>query len=178
MTDDGLSPPIERFVDYFAELGPRWGLPADACRVHAFLYAKSKPTPASTLKTVLRMNEGTIAEAIGFLREYRMVAEGPAAHWRTNQDPWAMLVAGLEERTKRELPHALSTLRQCHEEAISDAGTDSVAVEQIGRMVDLVRDLESLDARLRLLSPGLKRRIVGVSGRAARFFDASFGSRR
>jgi hypothetical protein len=32
-----------RFVDYFGELGPLWGLPSDACRVHAYLYLVARP---------------------------------------------------------------------------------------------------------------------------------------
>lgn len=33
-----LSDPMREFVDYFAELGPRWGFEPATCRVHAFLY--------------------------------------------------------------------------------------------------------------------------------------------
>lgn len=178
MTGASLSPAMQRFVDYFAELGPRWGLPAGACRVHAYLYLVAAPVPQPAMAEALAMNEDEIAEALTFLSGYRMAAAGAADCWHTSGDPWDMLLRGLEERRQRELPVALDTLRTCHREALGDKAPGRGVAVQMGKMLELAEDLAAIDAQARHLSPRLLRGLVGVTGRAARVVDRAFGTRR
>ena len=178
MTPDTLSTAVRRFVDYFGELGPRWGLPANACRVHAYLYVKAKPVDEKSLASVLHMDAPTLADAMEFLSEYRMVSKTPPSTWQVSGDPWEMLIAGLNERRQRELPDALATLQQCRVDAIAGPTSDRVAANQISKMLQLVESLGALDSQVRRLPPSLLRGIVSISGRAARIMDASFAPKR
>jgi DNA-binding transcriptional regulator GbsR (MarR family) len=172
-----LSSANRRFVDYFGELGARWGLPAHACRIHACLYSAARPLSEQTLAQALGLDAAQVADGVAFLLDYRM-AERTGQGWRTSDDPWAMLAGGLEERRRRELAPALATLGACHREALSDGLTDPAAVRQMGKMLALAESLAALDAQVQRLSPQVLRGLVDVSSRAARFMDRTFGTRR
>jgi DNA-binding transcriptional regulator GbsR (MarR family) len=160
-----------RFVDYFGDLGARWGLPVEACRVHAHLYLTVRPSDENEILAALSIEKTVLSDALSFLVDYGLVSHGGPGSWRTSSDPWEMLVRGLDERRKRELPLALSTLQRCHTDALAERRS----AEQIGKMLRLVEDLAAIDARTRNLSPVLLRGIVGASGRAARLLDRVFG---
>jgi DNA-binding transcriptional regulator GbsR (MarR family) len=172
-----LSSAGRRFVDYFGELGARWGLPSDACRIHAYLYTVAEPVSESSIAHALEYEPAQVADALAFLLDYRM-AQRTGQGWRTSDDPWAMLAGGLEERRRRELAPALAILGACHREALSDGQTDPAAVRQMGKMLALAESLAALDAQVQRLSPQVLRGLVDVSGRAARFMDRTFGTRR
>lgn len=178
MTGEATSPAVARFVDYFGALGQRWGLPAEACRVHAYLYLVARPVPESDLAAALRLDAAAFRDALAFLIEYRMVDRQAPASWRTDGDPWDMLLRGLEQRRQRELPAALSTLRDCHREALAEKAAGRSVAGQIGKVLELVEDLAALDAQAQRLSPRLLRGLVGISGRAARLADRAFRTGR
>ena len=175
MSANNLSPAFRRFVDYFGELGARWGLPAEACRVHAFLYLVPGPSSETDLTSALDLDDAALAEATAFLVDYQLVRRVGASGWQTSGDPWDMLARGLEQRRRRELPPALSTLRDCHSDAVSDDQIDPRSVRQIAKMLELFEDLAAIDSRTRNLSPHLLRGLVGLSGRASRFLDRALG---
>lgn len=175
MTADTSPPAVQRFVDYFGGLGSRWGLPAEACRVHAYLYLVAKPVPEEDIATVLSLEAEQLNNSLAFLVDYRMVNRLGSGRWRTSGDPWDMLLRGLEQRRRRELPSALSLLRECHRDALAEpAATQSVA-GQIGKMIELVEDLAAIDAQAKRLSPQIVRGLVGILGRAARIMDRALG---
>ena len=84
MTADGPAPAVQHFVDYFGELGPRWGLPADACRVHAYLYVVAAPVTEARVRTALSLDAEQLTAALAFLIDYRMAEQLGAARWRTS----------------------------------------------------------------------------------------------
>lgn len=178
MTAGSATPAIRRFVDYFGELGPRWGLPADACRVHAYLYLLASPTSETEIARALSMHAKSTAAALGFLQEYEMAARAGVSSWQTNGDPWGMLIRGLEQRRRHELPAALALLRDCHREASASKATRRTIAGQIGKMLALVEDLAALDAQVQRLPPRFVRGLVSVSGQAARFLERALGSKR
>jgi len=165
-----------RFADYFGELGPRWGLPADACRVHAYLYVSAGARPEADIAATLSLGQAALAEALAYLTDYEMVARAGASRWQTSDDPWAMLVGGLEQRRRRELPLALATLKACHREALAEETADPAPAGRIAKVLSLVEDLAALDTQARRLPPRLLRAFIGVSGRAARILNRGFGA--
>lgn len=171
MTADAPAVAIRRFADYFGELGPRWGLPADACRVHAYLYVSADARPEADIAAALSLDQTAIAEALAFLTDHEMVDRTSDSRWQTGGDPWVMLVRGLEQRGRRELPQALSTLQACHRDALAHETADPVTAGRIAKVLSLVEDLAALDAQARRLPPRLVRAFVGMSGRAARLLN-------
>ena len=171
MSAVSASPAMRRFVDYFGALGRRWGLPSEACRVHAHLYLVARPATEEDLGAALGLDKDAVKNALAFLVDYRMIKRAGNSSWRTGGDPWDLLAGGLEERRRRELIPALATLSRCRDEALTDGKTNGVAARQIGKMLELVEGLASLDIQARRLSPRLLRGLVGLSSRTARIMD-------
>lgn len=172
-----LSPPTQSFIDFFADLGPRWGLPADACRLHAFLYLSESPLTQTELMATLSLTPEDLRNAVHFLKEYQMVEESGASHWLTSGDPWDLMLAGLEHRKNRELPNALEVLRECDRQATENAVESDYAAGQIKRMLALVEDLAAIDMHSKKISPALIKDFLSLSGRAARFLEQATGQR-
>lgn len=161
---------MQKFVDYFGELGGRWGLDSDACRIHAWLHLLGCPAAEGDIATALALDTTAVGRAIAYLAEWQMAARSVDALWSVGSDPWQMLFAGLEARRQRELEPALATLRECRALAARDGTTTSVR-HRIGQVLDLVEDLAAIDLQARRLSPNVVRRMIGLSGSAARFVD-------
>ena len=166
-----------RLIDYLAELGPRWGLPADACRLHGYLYLMARRVPEPALGRALGLDEQTVTGALAWLQDYGLV-DGGADGWRTGTDPWELVLTALAERRRRELAPALDLLRDCHRAALADGGDGPVVGAQIGKLRDLAEDVAAIDMQGQRLSPQTLRRIVGLGGRTARLIDRTFGGGR
>lgn len=154
------------FVDYFGGLGPRWGLDAQACRVHAFLYLSGGRVTASVIADALGLKEDDVGAALRYLADWRVAEEIEKGKWQTGSEPWDMLFAGLEERRRREIGPALTTLTECYDEA-RKARVDRAVLRRIGTVKALVEDLAELDTQVRRVPPRLLRAVVSVGGRAA-----------
>jgi DNA-binding transcriptional regulator GbsR (MarR family) len=180
MSDARPTLPMQKFVDYFGELGGRWGLDSGACRIHAWLYLLGRPATEGDIATALALDATAVGRAVAYLAEWQMATRSGDALWSVGSDPWQMLFAGLEARRQRELEPALVTLRECRALAARDGTTTSVR-HRIGQVLDLVEDLAAIDLQARGLSPTVVRQVIGLSGRAARFADrlgGRWGGRR
>lgn len=175
MTEVEISPAVRRFVDFFGELGPRWGLPVQACRVHALLYAQAKPCGEAEMAGMLSLEQGALQQALEFLHDYEMIARAGDKSWRTSTDPWDAMFGGLEARWKREIPAALAVLRDCRAQAQNEGIAARMPGLQIGKMFALVEDLAALDRQAQRFSPQALRSLLTMSGRAARFVDRALG---
>jgi len=147
-------------------MGSAWGLPQDACRLHALIYVNSAALSLQTICEVLDISETAAMEAIQFLTDYDLL-------WATNEDtyavhgdPWEALLTGLDNRRARDLPAMRTSLDDCREKLTEDRA----AAGQISKMLDLVDDMAAIHAQTFRLSPRLLRSMVGFSGRAARMF--------
>jgi len=165
-----------RLVGFLGELGPRWGLPAEPCRVHAFLYLCARPVAEAEIQSELGLSADAVRDALAWLGDYRLIERMPAGDWCTAADPWELMVRALDERRRREAGPALDTLRLCRDEAATER--DPVAQAQIVKLLALVEDLAALDTQMQRLSPRALRRMVDVGGRAARFLDRTLGGGR
>jgi DNA-binding transcriptional regulator GbsR (MarR family) len=167
----------DRVVDFLGDLGARWGLPAEACRVHGYFYVVARPVTAAEVREALDLDEGALGEALAWLAEYRLIERAGSDAWRTDGDPWELMTRALEERQRREVGPALDLLRECHRAALSDRGHQRTIAEQIGKLLLLVEDLAVIGRQARRLSPTTVRYMVGFGGLAARVLDRTLGRR-
>ena len=170
MNRNRLPRPMRRFIDYLGELGPRWGLPSNPCRVHGYLYVIARPATEDELRGAAGLEGSELAEALAWLAEHRLVTNADGS-WRTDSDPWVLLLRALEERRRREIDPALDLLRACQREMGTASATDKTASIQIGKLITLVEDLADINMQARRLSPHTLRRIISVGGRVGRLID-------
>ena len=173
-----LSGPMRNFVDYFGELGPRWGLSAQTCRVHAFLYLVGRPIPDEAIKNALGIDAEDASLALADLAQWGMARRTDDGFWDGSGDPWALLLAGLEERRRRELQPAIDMLNVCIAEAQQDRETPRRVTMRFADLLRLVEDLAAIDFQARRFSPRLLRQFVGIGGTAARALDRALGARK
>lgn len=165
---------LQEFVKYFGELGERWGLPLNACKVHAYLYIKAEPISEVEIAKELGFDRENLSQAVDFLIDYKMIQRMGDSKLKTSNDPWDMLSIGLEERRKRELPRALETLRACNLNAQKEGY--STEAKQIKKILDLVESIAVLDTQFKRISPTLLKGALSFSSTAAKFIDRTFGT--
>jgi hypothetical protein len=173
MSEAALSPAAMRVVAWLGEVGGRWGLPENACRVHAMLYLAAKPMPATVFPGALGLNGEEVSQALDWLEAHRLIEASPAG-WRTGVDPWALMLQTLETRRTHELEQARIAIDQWHRERHAE---DPLVARQAARLFDLVEDIAAIDAGTRGLSASTTRRLIGLGGRAARLFGSGIGTR-
>lgn len=159
----------DRLIAWLGELGPRWGLPADACRVHGQLYLSASAASATDLSDKLGMSERDVDEALAWLASRDLAQRDSAARWRTGADPWELVTTALEHRRAHELAPALDLLRASRREAAGDP----ILSRQIARLLQFVEDIAAIDAQARRLSPATLRTLLGAGGRVARLFGGA-----
>lgn len=177
MSGARVSPAMRRLIDFLGELGPRWGLPAAACRVHGYLYLVARPATEADLAAAVDLADGVLPEALTWLADYGLVERAPSDRWRTESDPWELVMRALEERRRREVAPALDLLRDCQRAALAEKGRERAVAMQIGKLLALAEDLAAIDMQARRLSPRALRQMIGIGGRAARFLDRTLGRR-
>jgi DNA-binding transcriptional regulator GbsR (MarR family) len=168
-------PATDRVVDFLGEVGARWGLPAQACRVHGYVYLTAKAVTAADIGEALELRGKELDDALAWLAEYRLIERVRADAWRTESDPWELMMRALEERQRREVGPALELLRECRREALAEGGRHHVVATQIGKLLRLVEDLAAIGRQTQRLSPATMRHMVGLGGLAARVLDRTFG---
>jgi DNA-binding transcriptional regulator GbsR (MarR family) len=162
-------------LDLLADIGSRWGLPAQACRVHGYLYLVAKPVRETELCVRLDLNGKALADALAWLSESRLIEPVGSGAWRTDGDPWELMMRALEQRQRREIGPALQILRDCQRAATSDRECNHVVGVQIGKLADLVGDLAAVNSQARRLSPTALRQVIGIGALASRFIDRTLG---
>ena len=165
---------VDRLVAWLGELGPRWGLPAEACRLHGWLYLSGRSASAGEIETGVGLTPGQAQSALAWLEAHRLVERDAGGGWRTLDDPWELVMRSLEKRRDEELAPARELLRSSR----IAAAADRPLAARIDRLATLLDDIAAIDAQTRRLSPETLRRLIGAGGRAARFFDSAFGPRR
>lgn len=163
---------VGRLVDWLGEVGARWGLPAEACRIHGWLYLNGRAATASELAAATGHGPDQTEGALEWLADHGLAEPDGDNFWRTGDDPWELVMRALERRRDRELGPALSLLRQTRGET-----SDPALRERIARLLRLVEDIEALDAQARRFSSSTLRRLIGVGGTAARTFDRLLGGK-
>jgi DNA-binding transcriptional regulator GbsR (MarR family) len=168
---------MDQIVELLGDVGARWGLPAEACRVHAYFYLIARPATAAEVRQALKLSEKTLNEALTWLADYRLIERTSSDAWRTDSDPWELMIRALEERQRREVGPALDLLRACERAAPLDDARQRTIATQIGKLRRLVEDLSAISRQTRRLSPATVRHMVGLGGFAARILDRTLGRR-
>jgi DNA-binding transcriptional regulator GbsR (MarR family) len=174
MSETPQSPALDRVIEYLAELGTRWGLPAEACRVHGYLYLMARPVAEAELREALKLSQTALTHALAWLADYGLVTQVRGGGWRTGTDPWDLMMRALKARQRREVGPALEVLRECRADAIAEAGASQTVAAQIGKLLRLVEDIAAINKQAERLPPAAVRQIVGLGGMAARLLDRAF----
>jgi DNA-binding transcriptional regulator GbsR (MarR family) len=177
MAAEEASRVVHQVVDFLGDVGARWGLPAEACRVHGYFYLIARPAAAGEVREALKLGEKTLDDTLAWLADYRLIERTKSGAWRTDSDPWELMMRALEERQRREIGPALELLRASARAAPLDNARQRTVATQIGRLLRLVEDLSAIGRQTQRLSSSTVRQMVGLGGFAARMLDRTLGRR-
>ncbi|MCZ6589565.1 MAG: hypothetical protein O7B98_00285 [Alphaproteobacteria bacterium] len=169
-----VSAPMRRFIDYFGDLGPRWGVRAETSRAHALLFLAGRPMVRDEIAQGLEISNAKATSALKDLRGWDMARQDDDGRWSTGGEPWDLLFAALDSRRQREIAPALEILRQCDQDAKSDPATPSPVRRRIAGVLTLVENLAAIDIQSRRLPKNLLPRLVSATGTASRLVDRLF----
>lgn len=169
-----VTPAVVQFMTYFAKLGPRWGLAADTCRVHALLYLAARPLTSEAIVTYSGLTKKRALAAIEDLIGWRVAAGNENGISIIGGEPVDLMFSALEERARREISPALQMLRTCRKAASEDGATLAPSMAKISAMLQLVEDLSALEIQSGRFTSRPFSRLVKVGGRAARLLDRTF----
>lgn len=157
-----------RFVELIGKMGQGWGLPYNACRVHALLYLKSNGSNLADVSSNLGLTKSQATEALNFLIDFKLAWISDNQLYNAHSDPWDALLTGLDERRRRDLPSMKLALDKCYEDTQVETGATSIEAMQMKKMVNLSDDLTAIHGQAFRLSPTILRGVISISGRAAR----------
>jgi DNA-binding transcriptional regulator GbsR (MarR family) len=169
-----VTPPMRQFIDYFGDLGPRWGVRAETSRAHALLFLSGRPMARDEIADGLGISKPKATSALKDLLDWDMAQKDEDGNWRTGGEPWDLMLAALDSRRQREIAPALEVLRQCASEAKSDPATPGAIRRRIAGVLTLVENLAAIDIQSRRLPKGVLPRLVGATGSASRLIGRVF----
>ncbi len=169
-----VTPPMRRFIDYFGDLGPRWGVRSETSRAHALLYLTGSPVAPDDVAQALGISKAKATNALKDLLGWNMARKDEEGRWRTGGEPWDLLFAALDSRRQREIAPALELLRQCDADARADDATPVAVRRRIAGVLRLVENLAAIDVQSRRLPRSLLPRLVSATVSASRLVGRFF----
>ena len=170
-SDFHITAPMRQFLDFFGELGPRWGVRTETSQTQALLFLADRPLDRDDIATLLEISKAKTTRALNDLETWDMARRNDDDRWLTSSEPWDLLFTALESRQQREIAPALELLRQCTDDAKSDAATPAIVRRRIAGVLKLVENLAAINVQSRRLPKSLLPRLVSATGTASRLID-------
>jgi DNA-binding transcriptional regulator GbsR (MarR family) len=168
-----MTPPVERYVLHWGEMGQRWGVNRSVAQIHALLLVAGRPLTAEEIADTLAMARSNVSTSIRELLSWNLVKVvhelgDRRDHFQAMSDLWDMFLTIVEERKRREIDPTLTTLRNCVLEGREDSRTPP---EALARMEEMLKFLETMDGwygEVRKLPRATLMSLVRLGGRIAR----------
>lgn len=154
-------------INYFRELGPRWGLAPETTAAHALLYLTGARLGAAEIAQSLDLEIPDAQAAIDDLVAWRVVEQTDDGRVSADGEPWDLLFAGMDERRRREIGPALDALSEAKTVSESD-GTSRKTVMRIHSLHTLLVDLAALGNQMDQVSSTTLKRFVRFGGQMSK----------
>jgi DNA-binding transcriptional regulator GbsR (MarR family) len=136
----------DRFIDSWAEMGPRWGIPRAMAQIHALLMISEIPLSTDDVMEKLAISRGNANTSLRSLADWglvrRVFVKGDRKeYFQSEKDVWNMFCRIARERKKREIEPVIETMRECLELAGNDKAS-AFFRERVRDLLDLVMTLD------------------------------------
>lgn len=163
----------DRFVAAWGQMGSTWGISRTMAEVHALLFITGLPMCTDDVMARLKISRGNASMSLRALVDWGVVTRvhkrgDRKEYFSAEQDVWALTQAILRERVKREIRPVLGALYDIREltgaPGAKPSGDERIATHnrRVDEMIDLVRTLEQLSAKLTDLPPDALRGTAGA----------------
>jgi DNA-binding transcriptional regulator GbsR (MarR family) len=141
-----LTPPMQKFILHWGEMGARWGINRTVAQIHALLYLSPQPLTAEEIATTLDVARSNVSNSLRELQNWGIVRVVHVMgdrkdHFESLKDVWEMFRIILDERKKRESDPTLAVLRECvaDPQTQADPYTRDRLTDMLGFFEDMTR---------------------------------------
>ncbi len=165
-----LTPPAEKLIVPWGEMGSRWGVNRTVAQIHALLYLAPRPLHAAEIADTLAVARSNVSNSLRDLQAWGIVKVAHVLgdrrdYFQTVSDIWELSHILLEARWRREIEPTVSGLATCLAE--SESG-DAHTHDRLRELHTFFRTMESWYEQLRGLAPRQMKRVALMGGKAAR----------
>ena len=169
-----MTPPVERYVLHWGEMGTRWGTNRTVAQIQALLYLSARPLRADEIVDILSVARSNVSTSIRELQSYGLVKMTHVLgdrrdYFESPHDVWELFRVIIEQRKQRELNPTLSMLRSCAREIDDDDETDAVTKDRIRNMLTFVETTSEWYDKIRDVPTPILQKLMKLGAGITRF---------
>ena len=167
----------DRFIEFWGEMGPRWGVQRSMTEVHALLFIAGEPLSAEDIMERLSISRGSVSTTLKQLVEWGLVqrvrlkdrADRRDYH-QAEQDVWTLFYTILRARKRREFDPLVEELGGCRVAQKGSRKSDRSKQhdQKIDELLELCKFFDGLANTVSKSGKGIERaskllaRVLGV----------------
>ena len=175
-----LTPPEQRFVLHWGEMGSAWGVNRSIGQIHALLYLSERPLTADDLAQTLAIARSNVSGSVRDLLAWGLVQRTSILgdrrdYFTAEADLWEMVARIAEMRKARELDPTLQMLRTCSVEAAQCRQTPPVTRQRIEAMLAFVEMMDAWAGEMRGVPRAKLQALVKLGSAVLRLLPRKVG---
>ena len=167
----------DRFIEFWGEMGTRWGVQRSMTEVHALLFIAGEPLSAEDIMERLSISRGSVSTTLKQLAEWGLVqrvrlkdrADRRDYH-QAEQDVWKLFYTILRARKRREFDPLVEELGGCRVAQKGSRKSDGSKQhdQKIDELLELCKFFDGLANTVSKSGKGIERaskllaRVLGV----------------
>jgi len=161
----------DRFIEFWGEMGTRWGVQRSVAEVHALLFIAGEPLPAEEIMERLRISRGSVSTTLRQLTEWGLVqrvrpkdaksrdrADRREFH-QAEQDVWKLFYTILRARKRREFDPLIEELDGCRvaQKGVRKTDRQKQHDQKIEELLELCQFFDGLANTISKSGKGIER---------------------
>lgn len=165
-TVDEIRTAQDRFIEFWGEMGTRWGVQRSVAEVHALLFIAGEPLSAEDIMERLSISRGSVSTTLkqlvewGLVQRVRLKDRGDRREYhQAEQDVWKLFYTILRARKRREFDPLIEELGGCRVSPKGARRTDRHKQhdQKIDELLELCRFFDGLANSISKSGKGIER---------------------
>lgn len=165
-TVDEIRTAQDRFIEFWGEMGTRWGVQRSVAEVHALLFIAGEPLSAEDIMERLSISRGSVSTTLkqlvewGLVQRVRLKDRGDRREYhQAEQDVWKLFYTILRARKRREFDPLIEELGGCRVSPKGVRRTDRHKQhdQKIDELLELCRFFDGLANSISKSGKGIER---------------------
>ena len=177
-----LTHSAQKFVLHWGEMGQAWGINRTMAQVHALLFVSPEALDAEDISRLLDVSRSNVSTSLrelitwGVVRRVHIIGDR-RDRFEALKDVMETFRVIMAERKRREMDPTIALLEHCVAEAKAGGSGDDYTLEQLEKMLELVRMVTIWYSQIdRLSTPSLQRLFRG-GAKLAKLFGFGGGAK-
>ena len=172
-----LTPPMQKFVLHWGEMGTRWGMNRSVAQIHALLYLAEEPVSADVIARTLGIARSNVSNSLKELQNWDLVGIDNKLgdrrdHFVAKTDIWEMLSTIAEARKRREIDPTVALLKECVRDLACDKATPKGSRQRIEEMLAFTSELTGWFEQMQSLPSKTVLKLMRMGARVGKLISA------